>query len=67
MHKQKVIDFFGSLNLTAEAMGITTQAVVAWPDELTKGGEARVAIVIVQSRGLSAAKRAFPKTFELTE
>lgn len=42
MDKQTVISHFGSPKATAEALGITQQAVGQWPDTLTERIENRV-------------------------
>ena len=34
MNKNIVIQSFGSVRKTAEALGLTTQAIYAWPDAL---------------------------------
>lgn len=42
MDKQTVIQHFGSPKATAEALGITQQAVGQWPETLTERIENRV-------------------------
>ena len=36
MNKTNVIEHFGSVRATAEAFGLTTQAVYKWPDTVHK-------------------------------
>ena len=63
MKKTDVLEFFGGVKATAHAMDYTTQAIQQWPDELSKGQEAKVAIQIVKQKGIKAARSAFPKSF----
>ena len=37
MDKQKVIKYFGSMQKTADALGISLQAVHKWPDPIPQG------------------------------
>ena len=50
MKKTDAIKKFGSATKLARAIGITPQAVVQWPDELTPAIEDRVIAAIVRSR-----------------
>lgn len=43
MDKKQIIDSFGSIRKTAEALGLSTQAVYAWPDVLPQSLADKVA------------------------
>ena len=36
MNKTDVIEYFGSTRATAEAFGLTTQAVYKWPEKMSE-------------------------------
>lgn len=42
MKKKEVIDYFGSVQLAAEALGMTHQAIYAWGDEVPAQRQAHV-------------------------
>lgn len=42
MKKQDVIDHFGSVQLAAEALGMTHQAIYAWGDNVPPSRQAHV-------------------------
>lgn len=42
MKSKAVIEFFGSVRLTAEALGLTVSAVYLWKDEVPKSRQAHV-------------------------
>ncbi len=63
MTKQSVFDYFGGSRNTAEALGVTTQAVYRWPEDLTALLERRVIAYLIKNTSLKETKKAFPASF----
>jgi len=57
MTKTEAIALFGTLRATAEAMGLSTQAVYAWPDPLTKELQDKVLATLLRTGRGAEAKR----------
>jgi hypothetical protein len=64
MRKKVAIEFFGGVNLAAEALGISGVAVTAWPDRLSNGIAARVIVAGIQIYGVAKTRETFPRFFE---
>lgn len=60
MRKALVIKYFGNIELTANALGISGAAVGKWPEMLSPGISARVMIAAIKRDGITAAEKVFP-------
>jgi len=59
MTKKAAIDFFGSVNLTADACGRSAQAIDKWPHTLSDSQKGLVLLSAIRLRGWARAKDAF--------
>lgn len=57
MKKTEALEIFGGVKNTAAALQLTYQAVYAWPDELTRGLQAKV-VFAQHELGLKKPKKA---------
>jgi len=64
VEKSTVLDFFGGLPVTASVMGISQNAIRAWPDQLPEQIAARVIGRAVKLRGIRSTRKQWPDAFE---
>tara|TARA_R110000824_G_scaffold164812_1_gene341250 strand:+ start:445 stop:654 length:210 start_codon:yes stop_codon:yes gene_type:complete len=63
LSKKRAVRFFGSVEATAHAVGVTGRAVEKWPLQLTQALADRVVGAALRTEGITAAKRGFPSWF----
>ncbi len=57
--KKAAIEFFGNVNLTADACGRSAQAIDKWPRVLSDSQTGLVVVAAIEKYGWTSARRAF--------